>query len=715
MVRSRNLILAIACLGTLAPAFAQPPDAVNDANEQALRAAAANVAPSVVQIETSGGTDAAVIGSGARTQMRKGVGPTTGLVVGADGTIISSAFNFTNKPAAVFVAVPGRRERLVAKVVATDQTRMITLLKVDATGLPVPATAPKAELRIGQWAVALGRTLDPVPDHPPSMSVGIVSALGRVWGKAVQTDAKVSPANYGGPLVDLQGRVIGVLVPASPNGDGDTAGVEWYDSGIGFAIPLEDVLAVLPKLREGKDLRRGLLGVAPKVEPGVPPDMYGAPPVVGTVSPESAAAKAGIISGDLLVSIDGHPVVNQAQIRHALGTKYEGDVVSVKVKRDGKEIEFKDVALRGQETSVLSAFLGIVPLRDDPELGVAVRYVFPKSPADLAGVKAGDRIVKVGAASGGPLRPFSGRDELATMLEGLSAGSEIKVEVEHKESKKTEAVTVKLAALPDAPVPDALPEPSSAGKALAPRKHVAAPQPPPKKEEPKKDEPAKGEEKKDDQKPEEKKAETGLLERASQARDREYWVYVPENYDPNVSHALVIWLHAAAQFGGKDAHDMADIWQAACEDQHVILVGPKSRHETGWLPSESEAIQEDVKEVLGQYTIDRRRVVAHGMGVGGQMAIYLGFNARDLVRGVAATGAVLGTQPKDNLAGQPLSFFVVAGGKDPLAKEIAESAKQLTEKKFPVVHREVAEMGKEYLDAKTFAELVRWIDSLDRL
>src|SRR5205814_4656723 len=94
-----------------------------------------------------------------------------------------------------------------------------------------------------------------------------------------------------------------------------------------------------------------------------------------------------------------------------------------------------------------------------------VRYVFPKSPADLAGVKAGDRITKVGPASGGPLRPFSGRDELASLLEGLSAGSEIKVEVEHKEPKKTEAVTVKLAALPDAPVPEELPEPASAGKA----------------------------------------------------------------------------------------------------------------------------------------------------------------------------------------------------------------------------------------------------------
>src|SRR5256885_2038084 len=82
-----------------------------------------------------------------------------------------------------------------------------------------------------------GRALGVDENAPPSVSVGIVSALGRMYGKAVQTDAKVSPVNYGGPLVGIDGRVQGVLVPASPRGDSDAAGVEWYDSGIGFAIP----------------------------------------------------------------------------------------------------------------------------------------------------------------------------------------------------------------------------------------------------------------------------------------------------------------------------------------------------------------------------------------------------------------------------------------------------------------------------------------------
>src|SRR5262249_19168025 len=146
-------------------------------------------------------------------------------IVSDDGYLISSAFNFANKPSAIFVALPGHKDRLVAKVVATDQTRMLTLLKVDAAGLPVPAAVPKKEMRIGQWALALGRTWASL-DSVPSVSVGIVSALGRIYGKAIQTDAKVSPVNYGGPLVDLSGRVLGVLVPASPRGQDETAGYE---------------------------------------------------------------------------------------------------------------------------------------------------------------------------------------------------------------------------------------------------------------------------------------------------------------------------------------------------------------------------------------------------------------------------------------------------------------------------------------------------------
>ena len=78
----------------------------------------------------------------------------------------------------------------------------------------------------------------------------------------LRSDAKISPINYGGPLVNIEGQIQGVLVPASPQAEGETAGFEWYDSGIGFAMPLEDIYRVLPRMKSGKDLNKGARRVA---------------------------------------------------------------------------------------------------------------------------------------------------------------------------------------------------------------------------------------------------------------------------------------------------------------------------------------------------------------------------------------------------------------------------------------------------------------------
>ena len=671
-----------------------------DLEEKAVKAAVRQVTPSVVQIETSGGTD--VLVSGPRGQpVRKAAGPTTGVIVGADGFVISSAFNFANKPASIFVALPGHKERYVAKAVATDKTRMLTLLKIEATGLPVPPVAPRAEIRIGQTALALGKTLDPVVDHPPSVSVGIISALSRIWGKAVQTDAKVSPANYGGPLVDLQGRVMGILIPASPQSDGDTAGVEWYDSGIGFAIPLEDVLAVLPRLKAGKDLGKGILGISVQSS-----DIYGPEATVASVAPESAAAKAGIQAGDVIREIDGKPVRNQAQVLHALGTKYEGDTASVKVLRGGKEEKaFANLVLGGVQSGAGRAMLGILPMRDDPEPGVEVRYVYSKGPAEAAGIKEGDRIAKLGAGMG-PLQPFAGSDQLAAILSGAAPGSKLKLEVVRKEGKKTETVEVTLGEWPskgatDA-VPDKLPPVASKKKALEPRKAVGPrvpmpmPEPAPKKED-------------------KKDAPTGLINRKNASGTHDYWIYVPRDYDPNVSYALVLWLHPVGKSKEKDIDDFLDAWISYCRENQVIIAGPISENTTGWVPSESDVALEVARDVMDNYTVDRRRVVMHGMGVGGQLALYMAFHNRDLVRGVAATGAALTSQPKERVMNQPLAFFLHAGARDPLAASVGETKDRLVEQRYPVLYRVSPEAGHQYLDEASLDELVRWVDSLDRL
>jgi len=667
--------------------------------EKVLRDAVLKVAPSIVQIETSGGTD--LIGSGPMgPRIRKGVGPTTGIVVAPDGYIISSAFNFANKPTAIFVAVPGQANRFPAKEVATDRTRMLTLLKIEAAGLPVATAAPKKEIKVGQSALALGRTWTGT-DQPPSVSYGIVSAVDRIWGKALQTDAKVSPVNYGGPLVDIQGRVMGVLVPASPQGQDETAGVEWYDSGIGFAIPMEDVNAAFPRLKDGKDLKPGMLGITPQNQQ----DPYGAVPEIGSVLPKSAAAVAGILPGDTILEINGTKVVRYNQVKHILGPKYDGDVVSVKVKRGSEEKFFGEIKLTGTLPALAQPFLGILPIRDDPELGVQVRYVYPKSPAEGAGIKPGDRVLSIGRDK--IPAPFSGREELVALLNNILPGSEVKVEVRRPEVKDLLTLTLRLGEIPDG-IPDNLPEPATLKKALEPRKEVKPKQP----VQPKPPVETKKEEKKEPP----KKPETGLQQRSNAARDHNYWVYVPDNYDPNISYALLVWLHAPGKANEKekDAEAMVDLWDSFCEENHIIMVGPKAQNESGWLASESDFVRETINSVSAEYTIDKQRIVAHGMGSGGMMAYRMGLVDRDLIRGVVTTGAAMPMQPGETQTSQRLSFFLITGDRDPQAKLISESKDKLIEMKYPVLFREVPNMGHQYPGAETVKEIARWIDSLDR-
>lgn len=724
----------LAAVGLASAARGQ--DAINDATEKAMKDAAAKAAPWVVKIETAGGAATAGGGGGGQPggpppggggpAVRKGVGPTTGVVVDKDGYVITSSFNFANKPTDIFITVPGK-ERKVAKVVAHDTARMLTLLKVDFTDLSVPEVFPKKDVKVGNWTLAVGRALDAELVKAPGFSRGIVSAVNRIWGKAIQTDCKVSPVNYGGALVALDGRVIGVLVPASPSGEGDTAGVEWYDSGIGFAIPLEDVNAVLPRLKGGKDIGRGVLGFNPKE----PEEMYNVPVTVGSIATDSAASKAGLQVGDVITHIDGKPVPHFSGMRHVLGPKYEGDVISLAVTRDGKEVKFEKIELGSAAAATFAQpFFGILPMRDDSDPGVEVRFVYPKSPADTAGIKEGDRIMKMGQnrpgrpggppVPGGGLIPITGgRAQVGQIVRATPVGSELSVELKRKEGGKSEVVKVKVGTLSEE-LPEKLPYPSSKGKALDKPKGGPVPGPgprpgpgpgdPPAPEEPKKDDPKKDDEKKDDDF--EKGLLTGLTNKVS---GREYWMYLPDNYDKNKSYGVIIWLHSAKP-GANEAKDMKKIWEDYCDSANFIIIAPKSKSDKGtWASTETEDVVATVKEALKPYTIDPARVVAHGMGIGGSMALYMAFNARDYVRGVAVSGAPLAGNAKDNLPNQPLAFFVIAGNKDPLLKEIQDTTKALKAKKFPVIERVIADFGKQYIDQKTLDELTVWLDSMDRI
>ena len=392
--------------------------------QKALVDAVDRVAPSVVRIETIGGLERV-------DRVLFGAGPTTGLVVDSSGYILSSAFNFVNRPASILVRLPDGA-RKPAKLVARDHNCHLALLKIEPDHpLPVPEVAPQAEMRVGQWCVAVGRTFE---ESRPNITVGILSAVGRVWGKALQTDAPVSPNNYGGPLVDIRGRVMGVLAPLSPQSAEEIAGVEWYDSGIGFAIPLEAIEKVLPRLRKGEDLYAGVAGVYMQSK-----NLYTGDTVIASCRPNSPADKAHFKGGDRIVEIGGRKVVRAAEVKQEISRHYAGDKLHFVVLRGDKRIE-AELELTSKLDPFQHGFLGILPLRDGGEAGVTVRYVYPGSPAAEAKIEPGDVIASV--AGDAVVDP----GELRSAVSAFEPGMALQLEVRHK--KETRKLSVKMAELP---------------------------------------------------------------------------------------------------------------------------------------------------------------------------------------------------------------------------------------------------------------------------
>lgn len=309
---------------------------------KAFRAAAAKVQPSLVRIEGFGGLAAGVDGGGYQAP---GEGPTTGLIVSSDGYIVTSTFNFLRKPPIITVVLPSG-ERRVARLLGRDDTRRICLLKVDGVSdLSVPEYAPRKDLQVGQWTVAIGIGFG---GAQPAVSAGIISATSRISAKAVQTDANTSPANYGGPLVDLDGRVIGICVPLSPQGGSAAAGAEWYDSGIGFAVPLDGLDGILDRLKAGETLKPGYLGIQVEAAADPTKDEPAGGAVVKEVLPDSGASQAGLAAGDRLVSIGGTPILDPTHLVTLVGRYLAGDKVEVELQR-------------GEETKTMKITLGDTP------------------------------------------------------------------------------------------------------------------------------------------------------------------------------------------------------------------------------------------------------------------------------------------------------------------------------------------------------------------
>lgn len=316
------------------------------ARSAVIRSAVDRAAPGIVKIETIGGAQPVRAGAEgpAPESFRLGEGPTTGLIFSADGWIITSSINFAREPAVITVTLADRR-RFVARLAGRDHIRRLALLRIEADGLTPVEWAPRTDLQIGQYAIACGWGLG---GSAPSVSLGILSALNRRNGNALQTDAKVSPVNYGGPLIDIEGRVIGILVPMAGLG-GALAGAEWYDSGIGFAIYRDKIDYVMDRLAAGEDIEPGKIGVilkpAEEEESLFPLLDKFLPPVkgveVGAVAEPSPASRSGLKVGDKILAVDGLPTGDLLELQRRLSDRAAGEEITLTIKRRWRRIDLK--------------------------------------------------------------------------------------------------------------------------------------------------------------------------------------------------------------------------------------------------------------------------------------------------------------------------------------------------------------------------------------
>lgn len=314
-------------------------DNILKAIDRATRAVADAVEPSVVHIAVS---------EGRGSRIRSGAG--SGWVYDERGHIITNAHVVRGAQRITVQFQDGRAAD--AKLVGLDPATDIAVVQVDPDGGLFPIRrASETQLHQGDRVYAFGSPFG----FKFSMSEGIVSALGRNPGDVVgqdgftnfiQSDAAVNPGNSGGPLVNVEGKLVGMNV-AIATAPGLTNVSEGQNSGISFAIPVATIEPVVQQLIAGEVVARGYMGVSRAMTEDENERMIGKIGYKGRgvyitdVPTDGPAGKAGLQSRDIIVSVNGQPATNISTFRSLVASRLPGESVEVEVWRNGDSKTFK--------------------------------------------------------------------------------------------------------------------------------------------------------------------------------------------------------------------------------------------------------------------------------------------------------------------------------------------------------------------------------------
>jgi len=359
-------------------------------------------------------------------QPRDRVSSGSGFIISADGEVLTN-HHVIDGADEVIVRLPDRRE-FVATVVGSDAQADIALLHINASALPALKAGASKALRPGEWVFAIG---SPFGFLDNTVTVGVVSGVGRrsldasqQYTPFIQTDVAINRGNSGGPLLNTRGEVVGINSQIFSNSGGYM--------GVSFAIPIEVAMNSARQLRESGHVSRGQLGVAiQNVDRGFAKSLgmdrsVGA--LVSAVTPDSAADKAGIRVGDVILALNGTQILQSSDLPPLVGNTAPGVKVNVRLLRDGKERDITVVlgevpsderaatgdAARGGNGGV--GPLGLVvktPSAEEREQlglalneGVLVARISGEA-AQRAGLRPGDVILRVGRTAVGSAKAFA--------------------------------------------------------------------------------------------------------------------------------------------------------------------------------------------------------------------------------------------------------------------------------------------------------------------